>query len=517
MTVFAQNGLRTHLTRGRARWRAVAAAALVAAALAGCTGEQFQKGYILPPGALEQIPIGASQDQVLIVSVDGTEPGLEAVHYYDPPNFTYPFGIYLCVVDIDRATGETKIRRFYALDDCGTRINPMIIEGQIHGGLTEGYAVAMGQQMPFDAQGNLLYPNFVETLVAIKPMYWTRLFGGTLYLIGMIVMAWNLWMTAKSGEAVDGQAEIVVEVKTEKEPDWKSIIFASPVIIATAVVVFLLMAGYADALGALTFIVLVLVVGFLGIYFTTLTTRPDKPTWHSIIEGRALLFTVLTVLAVLVGGVAEIVPSIILQHTDAEMAKKTNAPYRALEIEGRDVYLKEGCYTCHSQMIRPFRFETARYGEVSKLEDSRWDHPFQWGSKRTGPDLARLGGKYPNAWHWQHMLDPRSVSPGSNMPAYAHLEKTQVNFDDASTKMRAMRSVGVPYSPDDIAAGPKDAAAQATEIVTDLEAQGIAANPKSELVALTAYLQRIGRAPAAAPAAAPPAPVTMTNPAAPGK
>jgi len=364
-----------------------------------------------------------------------------------------------------------------------------------------------------DAQGNLLYPNFVETLEAIKPMYWTRLFGGTLYLIGMIVMAWNLWKTAKSGEAVDGQAEVVIEVSKEKEPDWKTIVFGAPVLLAVAAIAFLLMAGYADAVGALAFIVLVLVVGFFGIFFTTLTNRPDKPTWHSIIEGRALLFTVLTVLAVLVGGVAEIVPSIILQQTDAELAKKKNAPYRALELEGRDVYLEEGCYTCHSQMIRPFRFETARYGEVSKLDDSRWDHPFQWGSKRTGPDLARLGGKYPNVWHWQHMIDPRSVSTGSNMPPYAHLEHALVDYKDTTAKVRAMRSIGVPYTADEVAAASKDAAAQAAEIVADLQTQGIIANPNSKLVAITAYLQRIGRAPAAAPATPPPAPVTMTNPA----
>ncbi|MBK9263925.1 MAG: cytochrome-c oxidase, cbb3-type subunit I [Polyangiaceae bacterium] len=363
-----------------------------------------------------------------------------------------------------------------------------------------------------DAQGNLLYPNFVETLEAIKPMYWTRLVGGTLYLIGMIVMAWNLWMTAKSGVAVDGQAEIVVEVKPEKEVNWKNIVFGPPVLVTTLGLGFLGMAGFANGVDTAAFIVLAILVGYLGIYFITLAKRPDKPTWHAIIEGRALLFTVFTVIAVLIGGVAEIVPSIVMQQTDGEIAKKTNPPYRALELEGRDVYIKEGCYTCHSQMIRPFRFETSRYGDVSKLDDSRWDHPFQWGSKRTGPDLARLGGKYPNVWHWQHMIDPRSVSAGSNMPSYAHLEHARIDFNGTSDKLRAMRSVGVPYTPDDIAAAPKDAAAQAAEIVADLESQGIAADPASELVAMTAYLQRIGKAPAPPPPAPAPATVTMKNP-----
>jgi cytochrome c oxidase cbb3-type subunit I/II len=362
-----------------------------------------------------------------------------------------------------------------------------------------------------DAQGTLVYPNFVETLLAIKPMYWTRLVGGLLYLGGMILMAWNLWMTAKSGVAVDGQAEVVVEVKPEKEVNWKYIIFGSPVIITALCLTLIGLAGFTNPMGSAAFILVAILLGFFGIYFTTLTTSPDKPTWHSIIEGRALLFTVLTVIAVLIGGVAEIVPSIVMKATDADAAKKSNPPYRALELEGRDVYIKEGCYTCHSQMIRPFRFETARYGDVSTLDDSRWDHPFQWGSKRTGPDLARIGGKYPNAWHWQHMIDPRSLSDGSNMPPYAHLEHTRVDFSDTAAKLRAMRSVGVPYTPDEIAVASKDAAAQAAEIVADLESQGIAANPASELVAITAYLQRVGKVPVAPTPAA--TPVTMTKPA----
>ncbi|TKC94623.1 cytochrome-c oxidase, cbb3-type subunit I [Polyangium fumosum] len=362
-----------------------------------------------------------------------------------------------------------------------------------------------------DAQGNLMYPSFVETLLAIRPMYWMRLFGGTLYLAGMVMMAWNLYMTAKSGRATDGEAEVVVEIESTKEIDWKRIVFGPPVVIAAVCLVLLFAIAFTNPVGTAGLLLLAGIVGFTGIFVLTLMKSPNKPTWHAILEGRALIFTVLTVLAVLVGGVAEIVPSIILQQTDAEVAKKTNAPYRALELEGRDVYIREGCYTCHSQMIRPFRFETSRYGEVSTLDDSRWDHPFQWGSKRTGPDLARLGGKYPNAWHWQHMLDPRSISPGSNMPSYAHLEHGRVDFAGIENKLRAMRSLGVPYTPDEIAGAPADAEKQAAEIVRDLETQGIAANPSSELVAITAYLQRIGKNPPPPPPPAAPVPVTMTN------
>jgi cytochrome c oxidase cbb3-type subunit I/II len=168
-------------------------------------------------------------------------------------------------------------------------------------------------------------------------------------------------------------------------------------------------------------------------------------------------------------------------------------PYTALELEGRDVFIREGCYVCHSQMIRPFRWETMRYGEVSRLEDSMYDHPFQWGSKRTGPDLAREGGKYPNLWHYKHMTDPRSISEGSNMPPYAHLLDGKVDFSLTSRKLTAMKAVGVPYSDAQIDASATDARAQGDGIVKDLAENGAQAAPDSELVALIAYLQRLGR------------------------
>jgi cytochrome c oxidase cbb3-type subunit I/II len=210
----------------------------------------------------------------------------------------------------------------------------------------------------------------------------------------------------------------------------------------------------------------------------------------------------------LLGGVAEIVPSVIAGNET--LANTKNVPYRALELEGRDVYLKEGCYNCHSQMIRPFGWESARYGEISQPDDSVFDHPFQWGSKRTGPDVARVGGKYNHQWHYRHMIDPREISPGSNMPPYAHLEDSKIDFTLSADKMRAMRTVGVPYSPKQIAVGPDDARAQADQIVAELAQggeKGVAAD--SELVALISYLQRLGRPGAPPPETLAPVQVSM--------
>jgi cytochrome c oxidase cbb3-type subunit I/II len=183
-----------------------------------------------------------------------------------------------------------------------------------------------------------------------------------------------------------------------------------------------------------------------------------------------------------------------------------NVPYTPLELEGRDVFISEGCYTCHSQMIRPFTWETARYGAVSTMDDSIFDHPFQWGSRRIGPDLARVGGKYADVWHYKHMLDPREISPGSNMPPYPHLATWTVDFSGTAAKMRALRNVGVPYKPEQIQTSEQDAQAAAAGIaaglaeqagvkVCEADAEGCELVVNSRLVALIAYLQRLGKVP----------------------
>jgi cytochrome c oxidase cbb3-type subunit I/II len=230
----------------------------------------------------------------------------------------------------------------------------------------------------------------------------------------------------------------------------------------------------------------------------------EKVSWHHALEGRAGVFTVLVVIGVLVGGVAEIIPMVISVPESIRTTK--NVPYTPLELEGRDVFLREGCYTCHSQMIRPFTWETARYGDVSTMDDSIFDHPFQWGSRRIGPDLARVGGKYADVWHYKHMIDPREISPGSNMPPYPHLATETIDFAGSAAKLRAMRNVGVPYAPEEIQTAEQDAQGAASAIaaglardagvkVCEAPSDGCELVVNSRLVALIAYLQRLGKVP----------------------
>jgi len=338
-----------------------------------------------------------------------------------------------------------------------------------------------------DAQGDLVYPNFVETLNAIRPMYWMRLVGGTAYLVGMIMMAYNLARTALAGHAVDGTIEVPVAIQQPAGPSWASLVFGRPVVLA--VVTFGLAGAFAlsNMMAGVAFASAALAVGVLGV-IAVRSTGGGEGAWHRLLEGRALLFTVLTLLAVLTGGVAEIVPSLLVKPAESADAR----PYRALELEGRDIYLREGCYNCHSQMIRPFRSEQQRYGEPSVMSDSQFDHPFQWGSKRTGPDLAREGNKYPNIWHFQHLTDPRAVTPGSNMPPYAQLATDTLDFARTQDKIRAMRSVGVPYDDHAVATAAEDARAQGREISAELHVAGVELAPNAEMVALIAYLQRLG-------------------------
>jgi cytochrome c oxidase cbb3-type subunit I/II len=344
-----------------------------------------------------------------------------------------------------------------------------------------------------DAQGALVYPNFVETLNAIRPMYWMRLVGGSMYLLGMILMAYNLGRTALAGRAVDGETVVVVERRSEAEPAWDEILFGKPVVLVAIVAVCAGTMGVVNNEASIMFASLAVVAAILGTIALRLTFDRTRPSWHRLLEGRALYFTSFSIVAVLAGGVAEIVPSLLVTPNDATAIADAK-PYRSLELEGRDIYVREGCYTCHSQMIRPFAFETKRYGEPSTMSESLYDHPFQWGSKRTGPDLAREGGKYPNLWHYRHLLDPRSVSPGSNMPPFPMLARDRVDVDRLADKMRALRSVGVPYRSEDIAGARGDALAQGAVIAQNLREDGAGAvDPTSEIVALTAYLQRLGK------------------------
>ncbi|HEX8794378.1 MAG TPA: cytochrome-c oxidase, cbb3-type subunit I [Polyangiaceae bacterium] len=360
-----------------------------------------------------------------------------------------------------------------------------------------------------DSTGALQYPNFVETVNAIRPMYWMRLVGGSMYLAGMCMMAYNLWRTARAGKAVDAQATVVVPSAAPAEATWVEVLFGKPVMLVTIVAVVAATMAVVNNEASMFLAALAVVTVILGTIALRLAADHTRVHWHRMLEGRALLFTVFVVIAVLAGGVAEIVPSLLA--TPALAATDQPQPYKPLEVEGRDIYIREGCYTCHSQMIRTFDFEAKRYGEASTMADSMYDHPFQWGSKRTGPDLAREGGKYPNLWHWRHMIDPRSVSTGSIMPPFPTLATSEIDSSRTGDKMHALRAVGVPYDDDDIASAEADESLQAAQIVDNLRSDGVGdANPKSELVALIAYLQRLGVS-GQKPAAPAGAPVSMAR------
>lgn len=222
---------------------------------------------------------------------------------------------------------------------------------------------------------------------------------------------------------------------------------------------------------------------------------------HSIIERNATLLLVGSFFVVTIGGIVEIVPLFYLENTIEKV--EGMRPYSPLELAGRNIYIREGCYTCHSQMIRPFRDEVERFGNYSLAAESMYDHPFQWGSKRTGPDLARVGGRYSNEWHVQHLADPQSVVPESVMPSYAFLQTTPLEVNDFSTQLIANLRVGVPYTEEMIASANADIRVQADPdgdhddllarypkaVVGDFDGN---ANMLSEMDALVAYLQMLG-------------------------
>ena len=309
-------------------------------------------------------------------------------------------------------------------------------------GVTEGL---MWKQ--FTPDGFLQYPNFLETVVQILPMYRLRALGGSLYIIGAVLMAFNLYRTARSGQFVPETEAQAAALTREERPEQ----------------------------------------------------GPHRI--HRWLEAKPLTFTVLAVLAILIGGLVEIIPMYLIKENVPTIASVK--PYTPLELMGRDIYIREGCLGCHSQMIRPFRSETERYGEYSKAGEFVFDHPFLWGSKRTGPDLHRVGGKYPDAWHYNHMENPRSTSPGSIMPNYPWLLSQRLDTSSLPSRLKALRKVGVPY-PEDYENGPaqKDLDTQASKVVQNLKAGMVTAHPDREIIAVIAYLQRLGTDIKSAPVAA---------------
>ncbi len=295
----------------------------------------------------------------------------------------------------------------------------------------------------FDASGNLKY-NFLETVERIKFLYMLRSFGGLLYLSGVFLMVYNLVKTVKQGSFIaNEQAEAYALDKAH------------------------------DA-------------------------HAGKPAyWHKWIETRPMTMLLFSLIMVSIGGMVQLVPMIFVK----EQVKTISSikPYSPLELEGRDLYIREGCNNCHSQLVRPFRSETERYGEYSKSGEYVYDHPFLWGSKRTGPDLVRGGDKaankvYKNAtWHYMHMLNPRETSPGSIMPAYPWLIDNSLDMSLLEGKIKAMRTLGVPYEKGYEKEAKADLMKQAEGIVAELKKDGYKVEPDKEIVAMIAYLHKLGR------------------------
>lgn len=291
----------------------------------------------------------------------------------------------------------------------------------------------------FTEAGQLKY-QFLETVTHILPAYHMRILGGLLYLTGAILAAINLYKTMKKGSFVNEEAAEAVSYKQLPKPEDVN----------------------------------------------------QKTYWHNrVIERRPILLTVLSLVAVGIGGLVELTPSLLVEKDVPVITAVT--PYTPLELAGRDIYIREGCYTCHSQMIRPFRDEVARYGEYSRAGEFIYDRPYQWGSKRTGPDLHRIGGKYSHSWHYSHMEDPQSTSAGSIMPAYPWLMENKVNYALLPSKIRTLQKLDTPYPEGYDQQAIDDYFTQAEKIVNELKEQKINHQDiESEIIAVIAYLQRLG-------------------------
>ena len=289
----------------------------------------------------------------------------------------------------------------------------------------------------FTAEGYLKYPNFLETYIQIRPMHMFRAIGGVFYLTGAVLMVINLVKTAKAGKFArfENDEAAALEHKVEKE------------------------------------------------------------SWHRKIEGKPVVFTFWALIAILIGGIVEFVPMFLIKSNVPTISSVQ--PYTPLEMQGRDIYVREGCYNCHSQMIRPFRSEVERYGEYSKAGENIYDHPFQWGSRRTGPDLARegvKGGKIykPDSWHYEHFVDPQKTNIQSIMPPYPWLAENDLDIASTPAKIRAFQTLGVPYPEGYDEQAIDDLKRQASQIASGLRSSGIEVEDQKEIIALIAYMQRLG-------------------------
>jgi cytochrome c oxidase cbb3-type subunit I/II len=289
----------------------------------------------------------------------------------------------------------------------------------------------------FTEAGQLKY-QFLETVTQLRGFYLLRAIGGTLFFSGSLIMVYNLIATVRKGSLIGDEAAEAPALESQYHAH----------------------AG---------------------------------EHWHRRIERRPVPFLVLTLIVILIGGIIEMVPTFMIKSNIPTIAAVK--PYTPLELQGRDIYIREGCYTCHSQMIRPFRSETSRYGEYSKAGEFVYDHPFQWGSKRSGPDLAREGAgnlKKSDAWHYNHMDDPQAISTGTIMPSYSFILDHELDTASTPGKIRAMQKLGVPYPEGYDQLANKDLRDQANQIKDNLAKDGIKTSSNKEIIALIAYMQRLG-------------------------
>ncbi len=290
----------------------------------------------------------------------------------------------------------------------------------------------------FTEAGQLKY-TFLETVTYMKPFYAMRSIGGTLYLLGALIMVYNIYKTVKTGK-------LLANEEAEAAPLVKEYV-------------------------------------------------PHKGEhWHRWIERKPVQLMILSLVVVLIGGIIELVPTFLIKSNVPTISSVK--PYTPLELQGRDIYVREGCYVCHSQMVRPFRSETERYGEYSKAGEFIYDHPFQWGSKRTGPDLGREGiGNLTKSdgWQFRHLREPSSMSEGSIMPPYAFLIDQNLDTSLTASKINAMRTLGVPYEKGFEKYANQDLMMQAKGIAINLKIDSIRVSPNKEIIAVIAYLQRLGK------------------------
>ncbi len=338
----------------------------------------------------------------------------------------------------------------------------------------------------------LTYPNFIDTLIAIRPMMFMRIVGGGLYLIGFFMLAYNIFRTVKAGTPVNGVIKIsTLEMDAKRKMSTKSSFFNAPVIYSFLVILFACGWSFAgEIISFLSLIALIFVAILAIIHFEMSSAKWHE--WYEKLLENAFPFTVLTLIAIGLGGVIEIVPTLTIDKA-SNIEGKIQVPLSPLELAGRDIYIREGCFNCHSQMVRPMVPDVLRYGDYSRMGESIYDHPFQWGSKRTGPDLARIAGKYPDVWHYIHMKDPRATSQESNMPNYPWLFEQDTDFESLPAKIAAMQTLGVPYPNWTATEIHSNANAQAEGIADTLKESGSYTHPQREIVALIAYLQNLGK------------------------